>query len=134
MLIWGRRESRLKENIQIFIHLGLSQDGKKKFFFYKTLGCKIFVSRAKWQISSIHKPEVITEIVLVVEIRDRMFILPISIFKIDLARVLIHHPSLISSVAQSCPTLGEPMDCSTPGFPCPSPTPGAYSNEFDTEY
>ena len=22
-----------------------------------------------------------------------------------------------SSVAQSCPTLGDPMDCSTPGFP-----------------
>ena len=31
-----------------------------------------------------------------------------------------------SSVAQSCPTLCDPMDCSTP--PCPSPTPGAYSN------
>ena len=67
MLIWGRKESRLKEKIQIFIHLGLSQEGKK-FFFYKTLGCKIFVSRTKWQISSIHKPEVITEIDLVVEI------------------------------------------------------------------
>lgn len=67
MLIWGRKESRLKEKIQIFIHLGLSQEGKK-IFFYKTLGCKIFVSRTKWQISSIHKPEVITEIDLVVEI------------------------------------------------------------------
>ena len=31
-----------------------------------------------------------------------------------------------SSVAQSCPTLCDPMDCSTPGFlvqPCPSPAP-----------
>ena len=29
-----------------------------------------------------------------------------------------------SSVSQSCPTLCDPMDCSTPGFP----VPGAYSN------
>ena len=35
--------------------------------------------------------------------------------------------SQISSVAQSCPTLCDPMDCSTPGL-CPSPTPGVYSN------
>ena len=33
-----------------------------------------------------------------------------------------------SSVAQSCPTLCNPVDCSTPGFPVPSPTPKAYSN------
>ena len=34
-----------------------------------------------------------------------------------------------SSVAQSCLTLCDPMDCSTPGFPTPStPTPRAYSN------
>ena len=32
-----------------------------------------------------------------------------------------------SSFTQSCPTLCDPMDCSTPGFH-PSPTPGAYSN------
>ena len=25
----------------------------------------------------------------------------------------------VSSVAQSCPTLRDPMDCSTPGFPVP---------------
>ena len=31
-----------------------------------------------------------------------------------------------SPVAQSCPTLCDPMDCSTPGFP--SPSPGACSN------
>ena len=31
------------------------------------------------------------------------------------------------SVAQSCLTLCHPMDCSTP---CPSPTPGAYSNSW----
>ena len=31
-----------------------------------------------------------------------------------------------SSVAQPCLTLCDPMECSTPG--CPSPTPGAYSN------
>ena len=33
-----------------------------------------------------------------------------------------------SSVAQSCLTLCDPMNCSTPGLPVPSPTPGAYSN------
>ena len=33
----------------------------------------------------------------------------------------------LSSVAQSCPTLCDPMDWSTPGFP-PSPTPRVYSN------
>ena len=30
-------------------------------------------------------------------------------------------------MAQLCPTLCDPMDCSIPG-PCPSPTPGTYSN------
>ena len=34
-----------------------------------------------------------------------------------------------SSVAQSCLTLCDSMDCSTPGFP-PSPTPEAYSNSW----
>ena len=33
-----------------------------------------------------------------------------------------------SSVAQSCPTLCDPMDWSMPRFPCPSPTPRVYSN------
>ena len=28
-----------------------------------------------------------------------------------------HVSSDLSSVAQSCPTLSDPMDCSTPGFP-----------------
>ena len=32
------------------------------------------------------------------------------------------------SVAQSCPTLCDPMDCSTPDFPCPSPYPRICSN------
>ena len=35
----------------------------------------------------------------------------------------------VSSVAQSYPTLCNPMDCSMPGLPvCPSPTPRVYSN------
>ena len=48
--------------------------------------------------------------------------------------ILIHFSSnkklvQFSSVTQSCPTLGNPMDCSTPGLPvCPSPTPGVYSS------
>ena len=33
-----------------------------------------------------------------------------------------------SSVAQSCLTLGDLMDCSTPGLPVHPPTPGVYSN------
>ena len=33
-----------------------------------------------------------------------------------------------SSVTQSCPTLCFPRDCSTPGLPCSSPSPRAYSN------
>ena len=33
-----------------------------------------------------------------------------------------------SSVAQLCPAVRDPMDCSMPGFPCPSSTPVACSN------
>ena len=33
-----------------------------------------------------------------------------------------------SSITQSCPTLCGPMNCSTPGLPCPSPAPGVHSN------
>ena len=36
----------------------------------------------------------------------------------------------LNSVTQSCPTLFDPMECSTPGFPCPSPTPGVCSNSW----
>ena len=33
-------------------------------------------------------------------------------------------------VTQSHPTLRDPMDCSSPGFLCPSPSPRAYSNSY----
>ena len=33
-----------------------------------------------------------------------------------------------SSVTQSCLTLCDPMNSSTPGLPCPPPTPGVYPN------
>ena len=33
-----------------------------------------------------------------------------------------------TSVTQLCLTIWDPMDCSTPGLPCPSQTPGAYSD------
>ena len=36
--------------------------------------------------------------------------------------------SAVSSVAQSCPTLCEPKDCSTSRLPCASPTPRACSD------
>ena len=35
-----------------------------------------------------------------------------------------------SSVAQSCLTLCDPMNCSTPGLPCPSPTPRVHPNSY----
>ena len=34
----------------------------------------------------------------------------------------------VSSVAQSCPTLCDPMECKNARPPCPSPTPTGYSN------
>ena len=40
------------------------------------------------------------------------------------------HTYQFSSVAQSCPTLCDPMDCSTPRLPCTSPTPRIYSNSY----
>ena len=44
--------------------------------------------------------------------------------------ILCHVSSSVqfSSVAQSCLTLCDPKDCSMPGFPRPSSTPGVYSN------
>jgi len=39
-----------------------------------------------------------------------------------------------SSVAQLCPILCNPVDCSTPAFPCPSPTPGACSNSCPSSW
>ena len=42
--------------------------------------------------------------------------------------LLLFQSGQFSSVAQSCPTLWDPMNCSTPGLPVPSPTPGVHSN------
>ena len=40
-----------------------------------------------------------------------------------------------SSVVQSCPTLCDPMDCMQHArLPCPSPTPGAYSNSRSSSW
>ena len=36
--------------------------------------------------------------------------------------------NICCSVPSSCPTLCDPMDCSMPGFPCPSLSPGVCSN------
>ena len=41
---------------------------------------------------------------------------------------IYYTPVQFTSVAQSCPTLCDPMDHSTPALPCPSPTPRVYSN------
>ena len=41
----------------------------------------------------------------------------------------IRKPSVqFSSVTQSCPTLCDPMNRSTPSLPCPSPTPGVHAD------
>ena len=42
----------------------------------------------------------------------------------------LHKAFQFSSVAQSCQTLCNPMNCSMPGLPCPSPTPGVHSNSY----
>ena len=39
-----------------------------------------------------------------------------------------------SSVILSCPILCDPMDCSMPGFPCPSPNSGPYSNSCPSRW
>ena len=39
----------------------------------------------------------------------------------------------LSLVAQSCPTICDPMDCSTARPPCPSPTPGSLLKLMSTE-
>ena len=41
----------------------------------------------------------------------------------------VQHYQSVSSVAQLCPTLCNPMDHSTPGL-CPSPTPRVYPNSW----
>ena len=43
-------------------------------------------------------------------------------------KTMASHPIQFSSVAQSCPTLCNPMNRSTPGLPCLSPTPGVHSD------
>ena len=43
---------------------------------------------------------------------SQLAILPLKLWGLDLWL-----ESIISSVAQSCPTLCDPMDCSTPGLP-----------------
>ena len=50
--------------------------------------------------------------------------------------ITTHTPSHnISSVQSlSCVQLSDPMNCSTPGFPCPSPTPGVYSNSCPSSW
>ena len=54
--------------------------------------------------------------------------LPLSFIAFPLMLILIQFTS-VQLVAQSCLTLCDPMDCSTPGLhACPSPTPGVYSN------
>ena len=57
------------------------------------------------------------------------YIFPIIISKKRTALCSSKIKHQFSSVAQSCPTLCDPMDCSTHcRLPCPSPTPGACSN------
>ena len=57
----------------------------------------------------------------------------IIIFSYLTSSVKITHVS-VSLVIQSCPTFYEPMDCSSPRLPCPSPTPGACSNSCSSSH
>ena len=43
-------------------------------------------------------------------------------------------PEGCCSVAKSCLTLCNPMDCSPPGSPCPLPSPGACSNSCPSSW
>ena len=47
---------------------------------------------------------------------------------------LHHYMHTPSSVAQSCPTLCDPMNRSTPGVPVPSPTPGVHSDSCPSNW
>ena len=52
-----------------------------------------------------------------------------------IGRDFFHHLSSFcklccSSVTKPHPTVCDPIDCSTPGPPCPSPTPRVYSNSY----
>ena len=51
-----------------------------------------------------------------------------SLYNRSALEICILRNLLFSSVTQSCPTFCHPMDCSTPWTPCPSPSPGVYSN------
>ena len=44
------------------------------------------------------------------------------------------HKHQFSSITQLCPTLCNPVDCSTPGFPVPSPTPRACSDSCPSSW
>ena len=46
----------------------------------------------------------------------------------DLVRLFLLSSVQFSSVAQSCPALGNPMNCSMPGLPIPSSIPGVHSD------
>ena len=47
---------------------------------------------------------------------------------INQSKILYDPPPQFSSVAQSCPTLSDPMDCSTPGLP--ESTPRVYKDVY----
>ena len=49
-------------------------------------------------------------------------------------KVHMKHSVQFSSVTQSCPTVCDPMDCSYARLPCPSTTPGAYSNSCPSSW
>ena len=50
-------------------------------------------------------------------IENRQVFLWAALNKFLFCLLVLENSSLFSSVAQSCPTLFDPMDCSTPGFP-----------------
>ena len=65
-----------------------------------------------------------------IKIYKRYFLSPllISLYTPPSMKASRYHDMMFSSVAQLCPSLCDPMDCSTPGLPVHHQTPGVYSD------
>ena len=65
-----------------------------------------------------------------IKLYKRYFLSPllISLYTPPSMKASRYHDMMFSSVAQLCPSLCDPMDCSTPGLPVHHQTPGVYSD------
>ena len=58
----------------------------------------------------------------------------IYFFFTELVNLFMYYFYCCCSVAKSCSALCNPIDCSTPGFPCPSLSPGVCWNSFSLSH